>query len=572
MGTSYAEYSTEDLLDALTWAGRYPDPDLIEECLDRPDELTEPLLEIMASPEEGKYWPGDDPRWYPPIHAGKLLLAYGEPDALPLFADVLRHPDDDPALEWFDKDLHALGPPGVPMLLNVVQDESAPSYGRNLAISALRQIADEHPEAARETVLEALRAELPPVDDEDQLQLDRDPSLDEIEHWTEVTLALAELHDEQSRSRIEALFDEDLIDEFIFGGREEYHKILAGEMPPTDYDFDLVEQYERRASSKRKFASRTDVSSSLPKKVHVLVDTLVHAGRHPHPDLIRDCVQIQEEITPALLAILRTDVIADTREQHWGQDDPRWYRMIHAGLLLFHFRNEDALPLFVREYRQSSLDYFNEWFTDKLRLYGPTAVEPLIDLLHNEDTDVWGRIEAGGELSHIGWAHPETRDEVLAALRAVLPPLADDGTPDIADDVDDDLFHLWTTVAYQLSRHQDEESRAQIEALFEHDWIDTMYFGDVDAYRRLLRGEGSAQATFRPASFDVIEYYEDWYEEGEKERSAAQQRQQERRERVLEDQTTGHYEGGTYVKDAPDVGRNDPCPCGSGVKYKYCCG
>jgi hypothetical protein len=22
----------------------------------------------------------------------------------------------------------------------------------------------------------------------------------------------------------------------------------------------------------------------------------------------------------------------------------------------------------------------------------------------------------------------------------------------------------------------------------------------------------------------------------------------------------------------PDVGRNDPCPCGSGKKYKYCCG
>jgi hypothetical protein len=26
-----------------------------------------------------------------------------------------------------------------------------------------------------------------------------------------------------------------------------------------------------------------------------------------------------------------------------------------------------------------------------------------------------------------------------------------------------------------------------------------------------------------------------------------------------------------YVKEAPDVGRNDPCPCGSGKKYKNCC-
>jgi len=27
-----------------------------------------------------------------------------------------------------------------------------------------------------------------------------------------------------------------------------------------------------------------------------------------------------------------------------------------------------------------------------------------------------------------------------------------------------------------------------------------------------------------------------------------------------------------YVRDLPKVGRNDPCPCGSGKKYKKCCG
>jgi preprotein translocase subunit SecA len=30
--------------------------------------------------------------------------------------------------------------------------------------------------------------------------------------------------------------------------------------------------------------------------------------------------------------------------------------------------------------------------------------------------------------------------------------------------------------------------------------------------------------------------------------------------------------GGTVRRDAPKVGRNDPCPCGSGKKYKKCCG
>ncbi len=25
------------------------------------------------------------------------------------------------------------------------------------------------------------------------------------------------------------------------------------------------------------------------------------------------------------------------------------------------------------------------------------------------------------------------------------------------------------------------------------------------------------------------------------------------------------------LTDKPKVGRNDPCPCGSGLKYKHCC-
>lgn len=29
--------------------------------------------------------------------------------------------------------------------------------------------------------------------------------------------------------------------------------------------------------------------------------------------------------------------------------------------------------------------------------------------------------------------------------------------------------------------------------------------------------------------------------------------------------------GKTYVRSRDKVGRNEPCPCGSGLKYKKCC-
>ena len=35
---------------------------------------------------------------------------------------------------------------------------------------------------------------------------------------------------------------------------------------------------------------------------------------------------------------------------------------------------------------------------------------------------------------------------------------------------------------------------------------------------------------------------------------------------------TGVQKVETVVHDGPRIGRNDPCPCGSGKKYKKCCG
>jgi preprotein translocase subunit SecA len=80
-------------------------------------------------------------------------------------------------------------------------------------------------------------------------------------------------------------------------------------------------------------------------------------------------------------------------------------------------------------------------------------------------------------------------------------------------------------------------------------------------------------------------------------RAAAEERKEERvfdfsRQRLVHEEKsqfegvrhaaqeeTGQYRGqlpeekvDTYHRDAPKVGRNDQCPCGSGKKYKKCCG
>ena len=38
------------------------------------------------------------------------------------------------------------------------------------------------------------------------------------------------------------------------------------------------------------------------------------------------------------------------------------------------------------------------------------------------------------------------------------------------------------------------------------------------------------------------------------------------------EQRAGNPKVETFVREQPKVGRNDPCPCGSGKKYKQCHG
>lgn len=43
-------------------------------------------------------------------------------------------------------------------------------------------------------------------------------------------------------------------------------------------------------------------------------------------------------------------------------------------------------------------------------------------------------------------------------------------------------------------------------------------------------------------------------------------------EHKLDFMSNNFFEKGTPTKVEPKVGRNDPCTCGSGKKFKKCCG
>jgi len=295
-----------------------------------------------------------------------------------------------------------------------------------------------------------------------------------------------------------------------------------------------------------------------------LLAELEQAGRTPDLDLIRACLERREELTPGLLEMLAGGV-----DEDWEPDDPRWYREVHAGLVLIAFREPAALPIFAEIFRDEERENLIEWFDTELPAYGPAATQMAIDLLNDDSAYDYARAAAPEMLSAIALHHPGERERILEALRAQLPPLREDGTlpPGIR------FQEIWTWVASALANLRDTVSQPQGVALYKRGLIDEAVMGGLEDY--LAEFEPDARPPLAALyEYDVLKTYEGLHQQAARETQwRAKTVQPVLTPSVL--QTTGssqptQHKQRTHSKRK--VGRNDPCPCGSGRKYKHCCG
>ncbi len=319
-----------------------------------------------------------------------------------------------------------------------------------------------------------------------------------------------------------------------------------------------------------------------------LLAALEVAGRLPDQDLIRACLDRRVELTPGLL-----ERLARPDDPDWPIDDPRQMAQIHAGLLLIAYREPAALPIFGELYRRPDAlkNNYVEWLDPELPAYGPAAVPMLTDLLHDPDAPDTSRSSAATILASIARLHPEALPVVVAALREVLPPLGANGKPAVAAAERAEPPELWTWVASALADLRDTTSQPRIVALYQAGLIDEEIIGGLKDYQEHLAGNDQHLwvATHQPT--DILEIYEELRRldardaamraaSAEQQARAAAQRQASAK--ILASaqphpppppsSKAVTTKSQTYVRPQPKVGRNEPCPCGSGRKYKHCHG
>jgi hypothetical protein len=257
-----------------------------------------------------------------------------------------------------------------------------------------------------------------------------------------------------------------------------------------------------------------------------------NTGRFPRA-AVGEAVARREEITPELLRILEetADRAAEIGGDHLAH--------LYALYLLAQFRETRAYPLVVRlaslpgNLADSVLGGFvTEGLCRVLASVCGGDLSGIQSLIENEDTDQWVRGAAIGSLVTLVTTGQKSRDEIVDYFAGLFRGK---------------LVRQWSNVWDELvsctSDLYPEELFGDIVQAYEDDLVESGFvrFGEVE--RDLAEGKDVVLA-----------------------------RLADNPHRQLVTDTVAEMGWWACFQESRKIGRNEPCPCGSGKKYKKCCG
>lgn len=292
---------------------------------------------------------------------------------------------------------------------------------------------------------------------------------------------------------------------------------------------------------------------------------------------------IQELATrPDAIEPLRAWMVDETRWQE--AEDGEWWALYHAFTILCLTRRPEVLDDLLQGFAYADKADF-DWLTDispaAFAQFGEAAVEPLIQFISAQASQTdWSvefrRANLVTALTRIALKSPTVKSRVAEFIRSRLTD-PEENAPSFLGLIVDDALAL------------DRESALEpLRATFKRGAIDESISGN---YEETLKWFDAHEASDDPKfNQDLLKFYQPqeiasrqarWKSEKEdQERRAKQKEANELVDRIglyQEEELAvpvGYFQTpeGNLIREEEKVGRNNPCPCGSGKKYKKCHG
>jgi hypothetical protein len=280
---------------------------------------------------------------------------------------------------------------------------------------------------------------------------------------------------------------------------------------------------------------------------------------------VEAAVARREDVTPELLRILEETV--DRAAEIDAEGD--YMAHLYAMFLLAQFRETRAYPLVVRF---ASLpgdlldslcgDFITENLGQVLASVCGGEFAGIQSLIENEETDEWVRGAALSGLLTLVAAGEKSRDEIVSYFTGLF-----------RGKLARRWSHVWDTLVSYSSDLYPEELLDDIERAYEEGLVDPGYIGFDDVKRDLAMGKDRVLARLadnphRRLVTDTVGERGWW--------ACFREDSQNRAKSTVQASAKPNLTpaaGSSQIKRArPKTGRNEPCPCGSGRKFKKCCG
>lgn len=260
-------------------------------------------------------------------------------------------------------------------------------------------------------------------------------------------------------------------------------------------------------------------------------------------EMVSLCLEVPQELAQQIAsrdhAVSYLRVILQNKK-YWHQGGPgdAW-APIHAIHILPLIKTKDALELLLDIIRDER-DALGEWITEStptlIAAFGENAIERLKEYILDETLDIYIRSSVATALRMISHQYPDRKDDMKSFLSKLLVDVND---PTLA------AFLIDTLLSFK-----DRNLLPQIHTAFEKGRINTNVIrrDDVDWVFNLPEEEQSYSKFMK----NPIEHFS--------------------KENINYLRKICYPELKIHTKNTrTKIGRNDPCPCGSGKKYKKCC-
>ena len=333
------------------------------------------------------------------------------------------------------------------------------------------------------------------------------------------------------------------------------------------------ERIKRDKATERSVESRSyNKSVQTDKKPHFNhpeTEALYEYGFEISPEQIEDILALPRQSLIQDLEIVLEDTIKRfeffrNEAEEYGWDDRKYSFSIHAAYMLAELNSEQSLTHILEILRQGDefLDFWyadslEPFFTEPVAVLGKNQLDRLSDFVKEPNNSAYARNIATTAVEHVAHFNPEMKPVVINIFREWfefhLNRLDDDRI------IDTQLlsFMVWSCLNLNA-----EELLKDIRKLYDLNLISISMMGSYADIEKDI-SKKSFQSNEPSGIFKMYKEF-DWSTDMPAEPDTNYN---------LFNNPSLHKNTAPIAEDDPwsDVGRNDPCPCGSGKKYKKCC-